>query len=316
MANTNIGIKQVGCYIPQNRIDTFELGSQLDAKEDFIRDKLGFTELAKKSAEESTSDLCVRAYQDLLQKCGDIAPEIGCVMVVTQNPDTGGIPHTSAVVHQKLGLIKQVACCDISLGCTGFVHALSVITGFMREAGIQNGLLFTADPYSMVIDPNDRDTAMLFGDAATCSLIGSDPIYKAGKSRFVTDSKFNEAIKTASTPDRTLSMKGSEVFRFVAKNVPREIKACLKDNELQMADVDRFLIHQGSKFIVETLAGALKIKDDKMQFAAGKFGNTISSSIPMLLADVLSEKELPQTILAAGFGVGLSSFVSVLNRTT
>lgn len=313
MANNNIGIQAVGCYVPSKRLNTLKMGPRLDAKEEFITTKLGFLSLAQKGNQEATSDLCVNAYENLKSKV-DSNIDVGCLIVVTQNPDSGGIPHTSAIVHHKLGLQKRIACCDISLGCTGFVHGSSMITAFMRENEIENGLLFTADPYSMIIDPNARDTVMLFGDGATCTLFSHSPKFTLGRSRFVTDSKFHKAIKTADDPNRTLSMIGHEVFRFVAKNVPREVRDCLEENSLSIEQIDQFLIHQGSKFVVETLAMALKINPEKMKFEAGEIGNTVSSSIPIMLADVLKQPQLPKKLLAAGFGVGLSSFVTVLNR--
>ena len=313
---SQIGIEQIGCYVPSQRLDNRSQGGALGATEDFIEQKLGFLNLAKKGEQESTSDLCCAAYEDLQSKATFDTAQIGCLMVVTQNPDSGGIPHTSAFVHQKLGLPKSIACCDISLGCTGYVHAASLMTSFMRENDIASGLLFTADPYSVIIDPADRDTTMLFGDGATCTLFSRSPRYRLGRSRFTTGSKFSDAIRTQSDADRTLVMNGSDVFRFVAKHVPPEVKRCLADNQLELAQVDRFLIHQGSKFIVETIAKALEIENERMQFTAHDIGNTVSSSVPIMLAALLEETPLPRTVLAAGFGVGLSSFVSTLHQVT
>ncbi|QDT03532.1 Acetoacetyl CoA synthase NphT7 [Rubripirellula lacrimiformis] len=315
MVNNKLGIEKVGCYLPSARLDTLELGHKLGATDGFVSKKLGFTKLARKPDCEMTSDMCVSAHEDFAEQC-HIHPEIGCLAVVTQNPDAGGIPHTSSIVHQKLGLSKRIACFDISLGCTGFVHGASIMIGFMRENGIKNGLLFTADPYSAVVSPSDRDTALLFGDGATCTLISSNPKYTLGRSRYLTDSKHSNAIRTIDNPRRTLSMNGSDVFRFVAKHVPREINDCLYENGLTIDQIDRFLIHQGSKFIVETLAAAIHAEPSKIAFTAETTGNTVSSSIPLMLAKVLQEETAPPTnLLLAGFGVGLSSFVTTLKRS-
>src|ERR1035438_6305021 len=86
-----------------------------------------------------------------------------------------GLPHTSAIVQGKLGLPQNCACFDVALGCSGYVYGLSIIKSFMRDNGMSSGLLFTADPYSKIIDPQDKSTVLLFGDAATASLLEDTP---------------------------------------------------------------------------------------------------------------------------------------------
>jgi 3-oxoacyl-[acyl-carrier-protein] synthase III len=84
------------------------------------------------------------------------------------------LPHTAAIVQDKLGLPTHVAAFDISLGCSGYVYGIYAMKGFMEAAGLKNGLLVTADPYSKIVDPEDRNTTMLFGDAATATWMGED----------------------------------------------------------------------------------------------------------------------------------------------
>jgi len=110
---------------------------------------------------------------------------IDALIVVTQNPDVN-LPHTSAIVHGKLSLPAKCACFDVSLGCSGYVYGLSIISSFLRENSLRTGLLFTSDPYSKIIDRNDKNTALLFGDAASVTLIGDDPIYTMGSFTFGT----------------------------------------------------------------------------------------------------------------------------------
>jgi 3-oxoacyl-[acyl-carrier-protein] synthase-3 len=307
------GIQAIGVHAPAEGLDSFALGAAFDASPDFIEQKLGFRSLRRKAAGEECSDLCVRAYQDLLARAaGDLAA-IDCVAVVTQNPDGGGIPHASAVVHRKLDLNRSVACFDISLGCTGYVHGLSILCGFLRENDFRAGLLFTSDPYSRIINPVDRDTVLLFGDAATCTYVSCQPRYRPGKTTYLTDGRWAEAIQV---PDRAgyLQMNGNQVFRFVAKDVTAQIRHCLAANACTEDDIDLFLVHQGSKYIVDTLAAALKVPQERMPFAAGQLGNTVSSSLPWLLADQLETPKPAKRILLSGFGVGLASATTVLFR--
>jgi 3-oxoacyl-[acyl-carrier-protein] synthase III len=305
------GIERIGAYVPEDSLDVCALGERLDANPQFVREKLGFASLRRKGSEEECSDLCVRAFNDLISNHKVDLSEVDCVVVVTQNADYGGIPHASAIVHQKLKLNASVACFDLSLGCSGYVQGLSVLSGFLAENGLRAGLLFTADPYSRVIDENDRDTVMLFGDAATCSLISRTPRYRMGKAAFLTDSQHSHAIRIP-TRGGVLEMDGNLVFRFVAKQVPRQIRHCLQLNNCELDGIDTFLVHQGSKFIVDTLASSLCIPRNKIPFDASSVGNTVSSSLPLLLRKYVDCDVLPSPILLAGFGVGLSSAVNVL----
>lgn len=304
-----IGIQEIGVYLPSKTIDVHSQGQHLNTEQKFIDDKLGFKNLLSKEESEESSDLCVKAYENLCQKVDINLSDVDCLVVVTQNPDGYGLPHTSAIVHKKLNIHSDVACFDISLGCSGYPQALSVVTSFMQGNQMRCGLLFTADPYSKVVNPGDRNTALLFGDGATCTLLSDSPRYTIGKTLYQTEGSMCHAIKVEKE-SRFLKMEGNLVFRFVAMNVPRQIDKCLRLNGCIPEEVDLFLVHQGSKYIVETLAKSLKVSLKKMPFKAENIGNTVSSSLPIMLCDYLSHKH--KSIILSGFGVGLSSATTLL----
>lgn len=298
-----IGIKAIGSYIASNRISNIARKDDAGKDEAFIRDKIGFESLAKRDAGQETSDLCVAAYEALKAQPAFDGSAIDCLIVCTQNPDAHGLPHTSAVVHRKLGLGHDVACFDISLGCSGYVYGLSMITAFMTANGLRSGLLFTADPYSKIIDQQDWDTELLFGDAATVTWLGEEPVYRCRPAMFGTDGSLGHSISVAERGGR-LKMLGSNVFKFSMTEVPAQIQRYLKREGLSQDDIDLFLLHQGSRFIVDNLARKLGLPPEKAPFEAGQTGNTVSSSLPLLLEKRLSSP--PARILLSGFGVGLS----------
>jgi 3-oxoacyl-[acyl-carrier-protein] synthase-3 len=307
-----VGIKAIASYIPERRVSNVDRAEAVGKDVDFITDKVGFTSLLRKSDCEETSDLCVGAFESLLEKHHDIKREdIDCLLVVTQNPDGFGLPHTSAIVQHKLGLSEDVAAFDVSLGCSGFVYALDVIQAFMTAQGLQHGLLFTADPYSKIIDPHDYNTELLFGDAAAVTYIAAQPVFVSRRSTFCTDGKLSHSIKV-DEDTRVLSMLGSNVFKFAVTKVPAQIEKCLERNGLDKDEVDLYLLHQGSKFIVDNLILALGVEADKVPFLAAETGNTVSSSIPLMLEQYMKTGE--KTILISGFGVGLSWATSILER--
>lgn len=308
-----IGIRAIGSFIPPGQIDNYDRMQEFETDASFIRDKLGFESLSRKYKEDETSDLCVRAFEDLQSHTDFSSDLIECIIVCTQNPDGAGLPHTSAIVHYKLKLNEKVAAFDVSLGCSGYVYCLSILKSFMIMNGLKNGLLFTADPYSKVLNHSDRNTELLFGDAATCTWISNQPEYSILKFRFATDGSGRDAI-AVDKATFLLSMKGKDVFMFSMKKVPVQIGQCIMDNSLTNEQIDLFVFHQGSKYIVDNLIKRLDLSAEKAPFNAQKTGNTVSSSIPLVLKENISKGY--KFILLSGFGVGLSWATTVLKKTT
>jgi 3-oxoacyl-[acyl-carrier-protein] synthase-3 len=298
-----IGITAIGSYVAPGSVSNVARKDAAGKDEGFIRDKIGFESLARRTPDQETSDLCVEAYAALKSQPVFDDRAIDCVVVCTQNPDAHGLPHTSAVVHRKLGLGQGVACFDISLGCSGYVYGLSLISAFMAANGLRSGLLFTADPYSKILDPQDWDTELLFGDAATVTWMTDDPVFACRPAMFGTDGSLGHSISVAERGGQ-LRMLGSNVFKFSMTAVPAQVQAYLAREGLGRDEIDLFLFHQGSRFIVDNLTKKLELPPGKVPFEAGKTGNTVSSSLPLLL-----EKRMHpplDRILLSGFGVGLS----------
>ncbi len=280
-----LGIQTIGVYIPAGRISNFQFKEKFEIDDAFITDKIGFTSVAVMAPEEGTTQLCLKALADLQGREPVALNEIECLVVVTQNPDTN-IPHTSALLHGALGLPTSCACFDVSLACSGYVYGLSLIQSFMAANGMTKGLLFTADPYSKVIDRNDKNTTLLFGDAGTVTLIGPEPKYVSGAFNFGTVGKDAKEL----TVENCLTMNGRAIYNFAGRHVPADVRALAKKYGLELDQIDRFVFHQGSKFLIDTLAKLLGVSRDKMPFGAAEYGNTVSSSIPILLGKELATR--------------------------
>jgi 3-oxoacyl-[acyl-carrier-protein] synthase-3 len=307
MNNTNmIGIAEISSYIPSKRLSNIERKEQFNTDEDFIYNKIGVGRVAVKDADEDTSDLAAKAFLNLEKKIAVNRNEIEAIILITQNPDTN-IPHSSALIHEMLDFPESCACFDISLGCSGFVYGLSVIQSFMESNGMKKGLLFTSDPYSKIIDPKDKNTAPLFGDAASVSYLTDDPVYNAENFTFGTIGKESSSLICK---ENVLSMNGRGIFNFAAKYIPIDLKNLLSKSNLNMEDIDKFIFHQGSKFIIDTLIKRTGINSNKVIFDIADYGNTVSSSIPIILEKILHQKN--KYIFISGFGVGLSWSSSIL----
>ena len=308
-----IGIKSIASYVPAEGLDNYAQGAKFGKDRDFIFGKIGATFLPRKEAGQETSDLSVEAARNLFKANPALDPAtIDVVIVVTQNGDAEGLPHTAAIVQHKLGLSTAVAAFDVSLGCSGYVYGLYAMKGFMEAAGLKNGLLITADPYSKIVDPEDRNTTMLFGDAATATWMGEGAAWTLGKSLFGSDGAGAEHLRTT---DGKFFMNGRQVYNFALVKVPAHVQQLLEVSELAASDIDLFCLHQGSAAIVDAVS---------LRFAEGQFkerfikdmsetGNTVSSSIALLLEKYVLGSSHKRVVLS-GFGVGLSWGSAVIER--
>ncbi len=308
-----IGIKNIASYVPVEGVDNYAQGAKFGKDQDFIFGKIGSTFLPRKRTDQETSDLCVEAVQVLFAANPSLDPaSVDLVIVVTQNGDAEGLPHTAAIVQHKLGLPTHIAAFDVSLGCSGYVYGLYAMKGFMEAAGLKNGLLITADPYSKIVDAEDRNTTMLFGDAATVTWMGEGAQWHLGKSLFGSDGAGAEHLRTT---DGKFCMNGRQVYNFALSKVPAHLQALLEASQLQAGDVDMFCLHQGSAAIVDAVSQRFEEGEYKARFVKDMLetGNTVSSSIPLLLEKHVLGSSLKRAVLC-GFGVGLSWGSAVIER--
>lgn len=296
-----LGIEQIASYLPGTRVDNLAQATRLGAQLSFVAEKIGVEQFRKFDKPEPVVQACVQAYGKLIEKLGEEPTAIDCIVVCTQNPDKGGLPHNSALVHGKLDLGDECACFDVGLGCSGYVYGLSVVSSFMKLNGLKRGLLFTCDPYTSIVHPDDKSTSLLFGDAATVTLVSDSPKYVELKTVFATRGGGSNALER---DNGCLRMNGRQVFNFALVEVPRQIESLLQKVSLRKEEIDLFLLHQGSKFMLENVLRRAGIPPDHAPIMLTRTGNTVSSSIPLLFERYLQDK--PERVLMSGFGVGLS----------
>jgi 3-oxoacyl-[acyl-carrier-protein] synthase-3 len=304
-----LGIQAIAGYIPAQRNDNAALAEKFGFPANFLESKIGVESTSQKAEDEETSDLAMKAVLNLCEKLGDdfSLSSVECLVLVTQNPDGQGLPHTSAILHKKLGLAPNCFVFDISLGCSGFVAGLAAVKGFMQVTNLKRGLLVTADPYSKVIDREDRNTVLLFGDGASATLISDTPVWEIGAFDCGTVGGSYEALIVRD--NGKLEMNGRAVFDFSATQVPQSVSRTLASNELGIEDIDLGILHPGSKYIVDTVAKRINLA--KVARGNEKYGNTVSSSIPLLLQDIQPDI---RTVLICGFGVGLGWATTILRK--
>tara|TARA_R110000796_G_scaffold68309_11_gene156485 strand:- start:7552 stop:8550 length:999 start_codon:yes stop_codon:yes gene_type:complete len=314
--------------LPSKRESASDIAAQTGADEAFIQNKVGLSYRHILSGEETGIGLATNACRELLESHDLDVSEIDLLICVTQTPDRQ-LPQNSAGIASALNLPQSTAAFDIALGCSGFVYAMQVAVGFLRTCGMNKAIVVTCDPYSRNMAAEDKSTNCVFGDAAAATLIVAD----SARSQVIafscgTDGSRGDAISIAAgganlplvhlTDSGTdtaayerdqarLKMNGRGVFNFVLSTVPDSIRECLDKAGMDLQDIDYFALHQGSMFMLDALAKNMGIPQEKVLKNMENYGNTVSSTIPMLLSDLDHDRKLSgSTVLMSGFGVGLS----------
>jgi 3-oxoacyl-[acyl-carrier-protein] synthase-3 len=305
------GIKYIEFYVPNKSISVLANKEKFKINDSFIKNKSGFESVTRKEKNQQASDLAFIATNEMLIKNEINKQEIDGLIFVTQNPDMHGIPHSSAILHKKLELKKDMFVFDISLGCTGFVAGLDIAKSLLQFDNFKNILLVTSDPYSNVIDENDKSTAILFGDGSCSALITkSNYVFEIHKSNFGIISEKNQAINVG--PDNKLHMSGKDVFDFTASEIGKSIDKTIEINSLKIDEIDAIFLHQGSKYVVDTIKKKFA-ENIFVPFNSSAYGNTVSSSIGSILHENYENSDICN-IIVSGFGVGLAWHTTLLKK--
>jgi 3-oxoacyl-[acyl-carrier-protein] synthase-3 len=328
-----MGLIRIESALPSVMHTAADIAVMTGADEAFIADKVGVRRRYVLGAGETGVGLAAAACRKLFDGGATTPDQVGVVVFVTQTPDRR-LPQNSAGLCAALGLPTTVAAFDLALGCSGWVYGAHVLDAFLEATGRDVGLLVTCDPYSRIIAPEDRATNCVFGDAATVALwhrgMGGG---RLGIADFGTDGEGGDALRIdgggAAVPfvhmddggrtaalgrdDLRLHMAGREVFNFVLTRIPDSLTRCLEANGLTADEIDVFALHQGSLHMLQGLARRAGIPDPKLAVNIDRYGNTVSSTLPLLLEAPLNAGELAgRKVLVSGFGVGLSWATSVL----
>lgn len=306
---------KIATYLPEKIIDNAEF-AELGWSPEQIFDKTGIRQRRVAGDGEYAMDLAQKACEKLFGKFEIDRGEIDYLVYCTQSPDTS-IPNTSSVLHERLGLPQNIGCLDFNQGCTGYIYGLSIAKGMLLTGQAKNLLLVTAETYSKYIAEDDRTNRTIFGDAASASLLDAGDAEKIGDFVFGSDGRGakNLCVKGSGLrkelfdgEDGRLFMNGPEIFNFTLRSVPAAIETLLEKSGLHAEDIDHFIFHQANGFMLEHLRKKMKIPAEKFPMYLEHVGNTVSSTIPIVmehLTEIRAIKE-NQRIVLVGFGVGYS----------
>lgn len=253
---------------------------------------------------EDAYALAVGAAREALEGGGRPAGEVDAILYVTQSP-VWHLPSHACRLQHDLGLSTHVLALDVGQGCSGFVQALTLAVGLLERS--KAVLIVTADAYRAKLDPEDRGTQAIFSDGAAAVLVASSsPTHViAAESHLTEGSGADLLVQRAWPAVEALSMSGRDVYLFTRRVVQGQLRATLDRAGVSMDEVDAILLHQASKPVIDAVIRDLAGCRATIPTNLATRGNTVSSTIPMLMADTALPGHT-DTALLCGFGVGLS----------
>lgn len=325
-----VGITALSAAVPRTIIENLKYTQYFP--EDQVKEvveKVGIYE--RRFADEKTcsSDLCYAAAEKLIKDNNIDRSEIDVLIFISQTPDYR-MPATSVLLQDRLGLPNSTIAFDINLGCSAFIYGLSVAFSMIKNTGLRKALVLDGETRSKVYSPKDRRSAFLFGDGGVAALIERDD--KFGKSYFSlnSDGSRGDLIKINAGGYRNPSsvetlkekvvdeygnirsdeqgyMNGADVFNFVIREIPKDMKKLLAHSGEDVQQLDYYVFHQANNFINSYLAKKLKLNTTKIPSTINKYGNTSSVSVPLTIVDQLKGKlDGEKKLFLSAFGVGMT----------
>lgn len=326
----NVAIKGISACVPKTKDEN--ITSPLFLSEEEANKFIVSTGIERRriaNSKTTTADLCYHAAEKLISELDWNKDEIECLVFVTQTPDYI-LPATSCILQEKLGLNEECYTLDISLGCSGWIYGMSVISSLVSSGNFKKALLLCGDTITKICSLQDKSTYSLFGDAGTATalehsfdcepikyhlstdgagfntIIIPDGAFRNGFSK--ESLNINNISEGISRSNLDIILNGMDVFSFGISKAPQSVNKVLEHYGVEREKVDYYLFHQANKFMNEKIRKKLKLTEELVPYSLKEFGNTSSATIPLTMVTELREQLQTKSLnmIGCGFGVGLS----------
>ena len=315
-----------GTAVPEGRLTNHDLEQRVDTTDEWIVERTGIRERRIAAPHETTASLAIEAGTAAIKQAGITPDEVDLLIVATATPEQP-IPHTGAFVGDGLGL--SCGSFDLAAGCAGFVYELVTGAALLTSGNLRNVLVIGAETLSRIVDPADRGTCILFGDAAAAVVLEPCDDDSAGLLAWdlgcdgsatglleipAGGSRLPTTPATIAEGQQFIKMQGQEVFRRAVRAVVNSARAALDRAGVTAADVDHFVPHQANLRIIEAAASRLKIPTERTVVNIDEYGNTSAASIPLALSEAAESGRVSDgdLVLLSGFGAGMTWGSAVL----
>ncbi|WP_432409658.1 beta-ketoacyl-ACP synthase III [Wukongibacter sp. M2B1] len=316
----SVGILGTGRCLPEKEVSNYDLEKIVDTNHEWIVSRTGIYTRRIADDNTATSDLSTEAAKIALERANITAEELDMIIVATVTPDMN-FPATACIVQSNLGA-KNAAAFDLSAACSGFLYGVSMANQFIKTGVYDHILVIGAETLSKIMNWNDRNTCVLFGDGAGAVVLGpteegsgilSTHLGADGEGgKFLTlpagGSRMPATVQTVEDNLHYIKMDGSEVFKFAVRIMGNAAKKALKLCDLGVEDIDYLVPHQANIRIISSAAKRLKLPMEKVYVNLDVYGNMSSASIPVALDEALEKGKFKKgdNVVLVGFGGGLT----------
>jgi 3-oxoacyl-[acyl-carrier-protein] synthase-3 len=320
MTKSPVGILGTGSATPEKVLTNEDLSKMMDTNDEWIRTRTGIRERRIVEDHQASSDLAVMAAKKAIEAAGIKPEEIGVVICATVTPDHM-FPATACLVSDRIGT-KKAAAFDLSAGCSGFLYALSCAVPMLESGMYKYALVIGVETLSKIMDFEDRNTAVLFGDGAGAVILGPVAEGRGFKSfEMGADGAGGQLLKLEAGGSRNpatqetvlarkhyISMAGNEVFKFAVRILGSASEAALEKAGYTKEDIDFLIPHQANIRIIESARNRLNLPEEKVYINLDRYGNMSAASIPVALDEAVRLGKIKENdlLVLVGFGAGLT----------
>jgi len=314
-------ISAVGHYVPDKKLTNKDLEQMVDTSDEWIRTRTGIRERRILEKDKGTSHMAVEAARMALKQKNLSPADIDLIIVATTTPDMT-VPPTAAFVQKEL---KAVNCWgyDLNGACSGFLFALATGAQFIESGRHQKVLVIGADKMSAIIDYQDRNTCVLFGDAGGAVLLEPNGDQDLGITDYALhlDGSGSEYLRIAAggslvpTSHETVANRmhylyqdGKTVFKFAVNGMTAVVEEILNRNGLNGGDIGLFIPHQANFRIIDAVAKKIGLRTDQVMLNIERYGNTTAATIPLAMSEAYLQQRMQKGdwIVIAAFGAGFT----------
>ena len=319
MSSPKAAITAVAGYVPDYILTNKELETMVDTNDEWITTRTGIKERRILKGEGlASSDLGVGAIDLLLKKRGIEANDIDCIICATATPDMI-FPSTACIIADKVGA-KNAFAFDLMAACSGFLFSLATAAKYIETGSYKKIVVVGADKMSSIVDYEDRQTCIIFGDGAGAVLLEpndnglgiQDSILKSnGEGRHYLRMDGGGSLKPASeetikNKEHFIHQEGQTVFKFAVKGMADVSAEIMERNNLIGDDVAWLVPHQANKRIIDATANRMGVSTDKVMLNIQRYGNTTNGTIPLCLWEWENQLNKGDNLILAAFGGGFT----------
>ena len=317
---TPAGIWGTGIYLPPRVLTNRDLEKMVDTSDEWILTRTGIRERRIAEEGQAASDLAVPAARQALAEAGVAAGELDLIIVATNSPDML-FPATACLVQHALGAVRAGAF-DLQAGCTAFIYALACGAQFIATGTARWVLVIGTEVLSRLVNWQDRNTCVLFGDGAGAAVLGPVPEgYGILATRLGAEgagahllslpaglSRHPASPETLAKGMHYIHMNGREVFKFAVKVMEEGFAEVLEAAGLSPEQVDFFIPHQANTRIIEAAAKRMNLPREKVWVNLDRYGNTSAATIPVALHEAVKAGRIKDgdRVALMAFGAGLT----------